>query len=393
MACGSPEKPYPGSGLGLLSSRRPAQFVAASSFVLLASFTAEAQTAQAIYQQEKPYQFIVDGMYRQEWTKDLTCTKVDDPEEIDESCKRNRFQLRPRLELGTGAFTFGVGGDFSYSNRDNTVPGEGLTGETIIRDNYKSEDARLDIAFLRIETDWFGLEGGRMLMPVGLTEMIWDRDLRPQGGAVSLGVPFGDAGQFGITGLYSKGSHVFEDDETTMWMASGIIDTGAFELIGSFIRFEGLDGLDPRLRRQNSRRLDGSFRLERYDVFDVVLRLRKEGEVPTELVADFSWNLEANDNNRGTWLALILGDLATSRGRLAYTYANIDQDATVGAYNTDDFIWATGWEGHRAELEVKGGNYSSVAGVAQWQRFKIAPDTTVSEKWVKRYRLELRIQY
>ena len=244
-----------------------------------------------------------------------------------------------------------------------------------------------------METDWFGLEGGRFLMPVGLTEMIWDADLRLQGGEVTLGVPFGDAGRFSVTGVHARGSHVFEDDDTKMWMASGVIDTGSLELIGSFIRFEGLEGLDPRLRRQNSRKLDGSFRFERYDVFDVVLRLRKEGEVPAELVADFSWNLEAQNNNRGTWLSLSLGDLVATRGRLGYTYANIDQDATLGAYNTDDFMWATGWEGHRAELEVKGGTYSSVVGIAQWQRFKISPDPAFSEKWIRRYRLELRVQY
>ena len=367
-------------------------FASAAALLLLASVPALGQTAQAIYQKEKPYALIVDGMYRQEWTKDLTCTSVDD-REIEESCNRNRFQLRPRLELGTGAFKFGVGGDFSHSNQDNTVPGVGLTRVGLIRDNYRSKDARLDLAFLRVETDWFGLQGGRFLMPIGLTEMIWDADLRLQGGEVTLGVPFGDAGRFSITGVHARGSHVFEDDETKMWMASGVIDTGSFELIGSFIRFEGLDGLDPRLRRQNSRRLDGSFRLERYDVLDFVLRLRKEGQVTTELVADFSWNLEADDDNRGTWLSLNLGDLVTTRGRLGYTYANIDQDATLGAYNTDDFIWATGWEGHRAEVDVKGGTYSSVAGVAQWQRFKIAPDATVSEKWIKRYRLELRVKY
>ena len=375
-----------------MSSSRVPHLVPATSLLLLASVPALGQTPQAIYQQEEPYQFIVDGMYRQEWTKDLTCRSVDDPE-IEEACNRNRFQLRPRLELGAGAFSLGVGGDFNYSNEDNTEPGVGLTTEGMLRDNYNSRDARLDIAFLRLETNWIGFEGGRFLMPIGLTEMIWDADLRPQGGEVTLGVPFGEAGRFSVTGLYARGSHVFEDDDTKMWMASGVIDTGSFELIGSFIRFDGLEGLDPRLRRQNSRDEDGGFLFERYDIFDLVLRLRKEGQLPVELVADFSWNLEVDEANRGVWLAASFGDLVASRGRLAYTYADVDRDATVAAYNTDDFLWATGWEGHRAELEVKGGDRSSIAGIAQWQRFKIAPDPAFREKWVKRYRLELRIDY
>jgi hypothetical protein len=58
-----------------------------------------------------------------------------------------------------------------------------------VRDNYKSRDARFDLAFGRLEpASWIRIEGGRFEMPVRLTEMIWDRDLRPQGGALTLGV-------------------------------------------------------------------------------------------------------------------------------------------------------------------------------------------------------------
>ena len=45
-----------------------------------------------------------------------------------------------------------------------------------------------------------------------------------------------------------------------------------------------------------------------------------------------------------------MGATGVSRGQLDYTYAKVDKDATLAAYNTDDFFWGTGWEGHRVDL-------------------------------------------
>ena len=76
----------------------------------------------------------------------------------------------------------GVGGDFNYSSDENTEP-----PPLLLRDNYDSRSARVDLAFARVEpVRWLRIEGGRFEMPVRLTEMIWDRDLRPQGAALTL---------------------------------------------------------------------------------------------------------------------------------------------------------------------------------------------------------------
>ena len=51
-------------------------------------------------------------------------------------------------------------------------------------------------------------------MPIPFTEMIWDQDLRPQGGAVALRFTSDEllrAG-FALHGIYATGSHVFEDE-------------------------------------------------------------------------------------------------------------------------------------------------------------------------------------
>jgi hypothetical protein len=82
-----------------------------------------------------------------------------------------------------------------------------------------------------------------------------------------------------------------------------------------------------------------------------------------------------------------------SPARLEYTYAKVDKDATLAAYNSDDFFWGTGWEGHRADLGITTTRKNSIHGIAQWQRFKDSPDPTVRDQWVTRYRLEWRTNF
>jgi hypothetical protein len=97
--------------------------------------------------------------------------------------------------------------------------------------------------------------------------------------------------------------------------------------------------------------------------------------------------------NKGLWLAAVMGDLSVSRARAEYVYAKVDRDATMAAFNTDDFFWGTGWEGHKAELATGTRKNTSIHGIAQWQRFKDSPDPLLREEWVTRYRLEWRTKF
>ena len=123
---------------------------------------------------------------------------------------------------------------------------------------------------------------------------------------------------------------------------------------------------------------------------DGVARIRASGQMPFQLVADYCWNTALDTDNKGLWLAAVLGALDTSRAQLEYTFAKIDKDASVGAFNADDFYWATGWEGHRGDFGLAMGRGNSLHGIAQWQRFKDSPDPALRDLWVKRFRLEWR---
>jgi hypothetical protein len=364
--------------------------------LLGAALPAAAQQPVYQSQQDTSVQLKGDGMFRQEWTQDIL-----NPDGSTMNQNRWRLQLRPRLELGLSWLRVGVGGDFNYSKDQNV---DVTPRPTLVRDNYDSRSARLDLAFASLQpVGWLRIEGGRFVMPVALTEMIWDADLRPQGGAVTLEVK-GDDGtrRLAATAVGAKGSHVFDDSDTTMLILSGEADvpTGAetkIQLLGSYIKFDDVQTLEPLLRRQNTRLpsppgVPGVLAYD-YHVWDVIARLRHEGHFTMQLVADYCWNAARSQDNRGLWLAAILGSTQTAVGRLDYTYARVDSDATLAAYATDDFFWETGWEGHRVGLAVKSGPHSTLHAIGQLQRFYDSPQPAARDHWVKRFRLEVRIGY
>jgi hypothetical protein len=385
------------------------RLIAAPLATLLVPAALHAQDPAPVYQQGKQYslEFKLDAVSRQEWTDDIAFTEGD----------RRMLRLKPRVELGFSRLLVGVGGDFTLSTDENTVPPSNVRALPLLRDNYDSRDARLDLAFLRVDpASWLRVQGGRLPMPVRFTEMIWDRDLRPQGAAVTLQA--GERGalrSIGVTGLWARGSHVFPQDEgeegagtppnvsapfdftereTVLSAAAhATLGRGAgsnVELVAAFVTFRDLGHLDPRLRRQNTRvSAGGPVRFE-YDVVDLVARYQRTTGLEFQLVADYCWNTAVDADNRGLWLAAVIGSTKSARARLEYVYARVDKDATLAAFPADDFLWTTGWEGHRADLGIRLSDHAAVHGVAQRQRFKDSANAAERDVWLDRYRVELR---
>jgi hypothetical protein len=339
---------------------------------------------------QKKSSFEVEGLFRQEWTK-----KFFDETLPTES--RQRGRLMPRLIEGGDKFTLGVGGDFNYSSDDNTDPlGDGVK-PLIIRDNYKSKSARLDLAFARIlPLDWLSLEGGIFAMPFGVTEMTWDKDLRLQGGAVRLmSKQTGDVQMLSVGAAYTQGSHVFDDGKAhaLIFNAGARFKAGeesSFELSGTYFDWQRLSDLEAMIRRQNTRAADGTVP-DQYRIVDIVGRIKLSGTMPLELVGDYAWNTRISESNHGMWIAAVLGSLTQSRARLEYTYASIDRDAVVAAYNTDDFFWNTGWQGHRGEIGTRVSDRMTLHGIAQIQRFKDSTIVAERDHWLQRFRIEARV--
>jgi hypothetical protein len=360
------------------------------ALVLAAPLLARAEAKVYAPQPQESYRVDIDGLGRQEWN---TRRFGDLPDE-----KRWRLRLLPRFELGRTWFQVGAGGDFNYSQDKNT---EGvLEGTGTYRDNYDSRSARLDLAYLKLQPlTWLRVQGGRFVMPVGLTDMLWDHDLRPQGGALSVEFTGkGDLARFSATALAARGSHVFKDEQTNMVLFSttAVLSGGrdsALDLTASYLQFTDFNkpgALDSRLFRQNAHALGGGLANE-YRIFDAIGRLTSAGRSPMEVYLDYSWNTAVDQDNKGLWMGIVLGSLVRSRARLEYTYARVGREATLGAYSTTDFLWSTGWEGHRGEFGSGVGRTSSFHLIGQIQRFRASDNPAEASHWVRRLRIEWRV--
>ena len=372
--------------------------VAATSLVVLAvSSPASAQDPTAVYQKKnEAFGFAGDTIARYEWTRNIPLAAVG--EQPFELTDQNRYVLlaRPRIEINVGPFEAGVGGAFNYSDDINYETPAGLT-PPLIRDNFNSRDARLDLAWGKLKLGPVSVVGGRFLMTIPFTEMIWDRDLRPQGGAAT--VTLGDAAspaRLRLHGIYAIGSHVFED-ESEMYGGAGRDRTrapgrGDASVLGQL----------PRVRRaQQARPADPApehprRRPDRARVQGGRHRRPPGPRRPGADAARVRLLLEHRGRDRTTRASgwpRSLGAIGVSPAELQYTYAKVDKDATVAAFATDDFFWGTGWEGHRGDLGISTHKNNSLHAIAQWQRFKDSPDPLVSQQWVTRYRLEWRTQF
>jgi hypothetical protein len=358
----------------------------AAVLILAAAVVAAAEDAE-VFQAPKRGGFDVEGLLRHEWTRKIFVTPTETRDE-----DRWRGRLLPRLTLGGDKYNLVVGGDFNYSTDRNTDPKPGL-----LRDNYDSRSARLDLATLHLQpVGWLRAEGGRIVMPLGLTEMTWDKDLRPQGGALTLMTgPGTGVERLSVTGLYAVGSHVFDDVHTRLIAGGALarLKSGMnthLELNGSYLRWDRLDDLEPMIRRQNTRDADG-FIAEKFRIVDVVARVQVTGSAPMQLVGDMAWNTAVSVENRGLWLAAVLGSIKESRARLDYVYAQVDRNATVAAFATDDFFWATGWLGHKLELATRTRERISAHLIGQLQKFRDSPKVEERDHWVQRLRIELRL--
>lgn len=352
----------------------------AVAILLLAAAPAAAQ--EAVFQTQKRLTFHGEGLLREEWTRDF-------PPGTD--ADRFRARALPGLRLALGPVVLGAGGDFQWSSDENLV-----SGQPLLRDNYDSRDARVDLAFARLDTGAVDLAAGRFEMPVAFTEMVWDRDLRPQGAALTLALrDRGRLRRLAVTALGARGSHVFDDGDVTMLSAAldarfSLDDAWRLELLGAFLTFRDPGKLEAKIRRQNTR-VAGAI-VRDYEVVDAVVRLRRDGPFPVQVVADGCLNTAADDRRRGLWLSLVLGSTQSGQARLEYVYAFVDRDATLAAYAADDFLWATGWAGHRADLGFALGKHVALHGVGQVQRFKDSAVAAERENWIKRFRVELRLR-
>ena len=194
-----------------------------------------------------------------------------------------------------------------------------------------------------------------MALPLRLTGLVWDEDLRPIGIALAGKRPLGTLDAMRVAAAYVAADRFPGDDgRVAATQVAWLIRDGATsggEVVASVLDFGGLER-DPeeQLQRQNSvvvvpgagPRLAEDFTL---------LDLQLGGQVmvagrPASLRLDLAFNAAGADQG-ATRLRAAWGE-ARGRGKLelGYSYQRIERDAVPGSFNSDDW-WFHSWSrGH-----------------------------------------------
>ncbi len=237
----------------------------------------------------------------------------------------------PRADLEVrGAIKGALGSD---SNRDNRLD----------NDNERSDAAALDEAFLR----WRPREGtaltfGKAPMPLELSPLVWDRDLRPAGIGIDHSIAVGDynrvqllAGALASDLLYHDRSRIAAVQAAWRWH-EGAPTSGAV-LLG-YLDFSNLDALARNgLGRTNLRDANGF--VSDFRLLDLQLVARHDfGAWPVEARLDLVRNLGADEDADAARLSLVAGDRRRARSwELGFAWQRQQRDAVLAAVTEDDW--------------------------------------------------------
>lgn len=218
-------------------------------------------------------------------------------------------------------------------------------------DNEKSDGGGLDEAWLRHRfSDTVAVQFGKAPLPLELTALTWDPDLRPIGGSVEFGGDVRDfdqwllrVGAFRNDLLYDERSRLLAAQAGYAWMAGAPTNV---RLLISWLAFDELLELSRNGLGRTNRRTPAGF-VSDYRLLDLQL-IAETPLAGRPLVAriDGVRNFGADDLNRGARGSLVWGDARQGGLELGWSTQRIQRDAVLAAVNEDDWwfhSFANGW--------------------------------------------------
>lgn len=240
------------------------------------------------------------------------------------------FAAMPELSFGA-AIELAQGSDDNATNRINN-------------DNERSDGANLDQFWLR----WQPAENTRVLLgkaplPLELSPLTWDADLRPAGVSLDQSFALGDFSRLQLVVGGFAAQHLYEDDTRLAaaqlawrWREGA---PGNVAVLLSYLDFSDLQQLTRQgLTRTNRRLVNGRLASD-YRLLDLQLVGRTVlGEWPLEARIDLVRNLGADTARDGARFSLVLGDRFQPGGwEFGYSNQRIQRDAVLAAFNEDDW--------------------------------------------------------
>lgn len=297
-----------------------------------------------------------------------------------DNLERGRFELRPEIDFDPWSdWRLGVRAIFDYGTEAEAYP---------LQDNYISRDAALDRWYVLWTPGNFAVRAGRFGMPLAASEMLWDRDIQTPGIAASWTSPDG-AWTFAGAGFYGP-QHYGDESRIAAGQAQWRMgDPTEFSLEASFAywSFEPRDLIVQYIRENTLTVENGAFTFaSEFHVADLLVRLRFPlAGIPMAVSLDGFENFAARDGRRLAFEASVVAGQVGTPGdwRGFYVYQYIQRDATMGAYNTDDWWYHTWYEGHRVGVAWTFLPRVYLQGAFSVQR------RLDSRSWINRYLVDL----
>jgi hypothetical protein len=239
-------------------------------------------------------------------------------------------------------------------------------------DNEQPDAFELDKAALRW-TPWpsWTLAAGKLELPLLLTSLTYDDDLRPIGLTLTGRWSLGTFDALRVAGAAVTGDRFAGDDSRLYagqlaWLLRDGAPIGG-ELAVALLGYEGLER-DPeeRLQRQNAIVIsaDGPRLAHHFGLIDVTLAARAPlGRRVAALRVDVVRNHRVDHDANGLRARLAWGE---ARGlgalELGYVFQRIEREAVPGSFNSDDWWFHTADQGHSAWLAI---------GLSDWAFFRM----------------------
>jgi hypothetical protein len=217
------------------------------------------------------------------------------------------------------------------------------------------------------------VHAGKAPLPLALTEMVWDRDLRPVGIAASvvadpspaLGLRL-VAGGFQRSRLDGRDGRVLAAQAGAHYRPAGLLDA---EALVAWLGFDDLHHLARRgMARQNATvgGLGGARYAARFRVLDAQLAVRGRAlGMAAGVRLDVARNLARDAERDAIRFRVALGGAEAPAGlEGGWTFQRIAREALPGAFNSDEWwfhsrtrgqqVWLQAGTGRRAALRIAG---------------------------------------
>lgn len=281
---------------------------------------------------------------------------------INQEGKSTRVRQRIRARFGVYA---DVNDEVSAGIRLSTGGDDPVSGNQTLGDSFSRKGIGLDQAYFKWSPEMLEgltLTGGKMGKPwAKVSDLIWDGDLNPEGLAGNYTLKTDAVDLMGNVGGYWVTENSSSDDVMLYGgtLAAKVKADKSMSVMvgGGFWAYENIEESGPlyddKFFGNSSTGGDDPLFAHGFNIWEGFAKLSIDVGMPMSVYADYAYNSDADDDNKG-WLAgFSLGQAkAPNSFEVGYNYRRLEKDAAVGAF-VDSDSWGGGTDGKGHKMYAK----------------------------------------